>query len=300
MTDIKAEYQHPEYLAETHWLERNLDTKDLLIFDCTVYVTQNTDPEHRNKSPFIFQSGRNNYEQAHIPGAGFIDILNDLSDTASEIPLMLCNKDKIIEAMNSYGISNDSYVVLYSTSETNWAARAWWIMRSVGFNNIAILNGGWKKWASEGHPISNQICSYEPGNYVSKTITDAFVDKDEVLGFIDDNQTRIISALPTPIHKGESDICFGRKGRITGSVNVPFMDLHDPTTGCYLQADQLQSKFDDVDVGAAERVITYCGGGIAASNSAFALALLGYDNVSVYDGSMLEWGNDSSLPMEVG
>lgn len=100
------------------------------------------------------------------------------------------------------------------------------------------------------------------------------------------------------IYAGSGGPVFGRKGRITGSVNVPFMALHDPDSGRYLPPEQLWEQFEAVGSSKAERIITYCGGGIAASNAAFILTLLGYDNVAVYDGSMLEWGNDPSLPME--
>jgi len=120
-----------------------------------------------------------------------------------------------------------------------------------------------------------------------------------VINSLENGDVRIINALPSEIYNGSSKIVFGRKGRIRGSVNVPFVSLHDSNTGSYLPVDQLRKIFNEVGIANAKKTITYCGGGIAASNDAFALALLGYENVSVYDGSMLEWGNDVSLPMEM-
>ena len=128
----------------------------------------------------------------------------------------------------------------------------------------------------------------------------SFVGKDEVLAAIGDRGVRLVNALPPPIFAGSGGPVFGRKGRIADSVNVPFGSLHDPDTGAYLPADQLRDKFDAVHVDSADRIIAYCGSGIAASSDAFALALLGYDNVAVYDASMSEWGYDESLPMEAG
>ena len=102
------------------------------------------------------------------------------------------------------------------------------------------------------------------------------------------------------IFEGSGGPVFGRKGRIAGSRNVPFGALHDPDTGTYLPAAQLWAKFDAVNAGKADKIITYCGSGIAASNDAFALALLGYNNVAVYDASLSEWGFDETLPIEAG
>ncbi|WP_126455856.1 sulfurtransferase [Sulfuriflexus mobilis] len=292
-------YQRPEYLVESDWLQKHLDDDALRVFDCSVNVLPNPDREQAQQFPFVYQAGRADFDQAHIPGAGFIDIPGELSDPSSRLPLMRPSEEQFIEVMRRHGINNDSRVVLYSTTEMNWATRVWWMLHAFGFDNAAVLNGGWARWKAEGRPASDQACIYAPGGFSGRVRSGAFVDKDEVLTSISDNGVRIISALPSPVHTGSSDVVFGRKGRIAGSVNVPFASLHDDDTGGYLSAARLREKFAMVDVAEAERIITYCGGGIAASNAAFTLSLLGYDNVSVYDGSMLEWGNDASLPMDM-
>jgi len=295
----EKEYERSEYLVETNWLEENLDTTDLRVFDCTVNVVPNPDMEQRKKVPFVYQSGRDNFEQAHIPSAGFIDIPSELSDKSTNLPLMTPSEKQFVEVITQCGISDDSRVVLYSTTESNWAARVWWMLRSFGFDNATLLNGGWAKWTKENRPVSNQDCAYLPGKVTVHPRTRAFVDKDAVLSAIGDDNVLIINALPSEIYTGSSDIAFGRKGRISDSVNVPFTSLHDQDTGRYLSSSQLRKKFDAVQVNEAKQIIIYCGGGIAASNDAFTLSLLGYDNISVYDGSMLEWGNDALLPMEM-
>lgn len=292
--------QDPEYLVETDWLEQQLDAPDLRVFDCTVNVVQNPDPVQRQQFPFVYQSGRLNFEQSHISCAGYIDIPGELSDMSSSLPLMLPSEEQFVQAMSNYGIDDNTRVVLYSTSEPNWAARVWWMLRAFGFDNVTILNGGWAKWMAEARPVSNEACTYAPGQFSARPRPEVFVGKHEVLAAINDDDVRIINALPSPMHTGTSEVVFGRKGRIAGSVNVPFVSLHDPDTGSYLPADLLREKFDTVNANKARRIISYCGGGIASANNAFMLTLLGYDNVAVYDGSMLEWGNDASLPMDMG
>jgi len=299
MSNVEA-YKHPEYLVETDWLDEHLDDVDLRIFDCSVIVKKNPDQNKDKKIPFVYQSGRFNFDKIHIPNSGFIDIPNDLSDRSSSIPLMMPSQKQFTDMMGKYGISNDVRVVLYSTTESNWATRAWWLMRSFGFNNVAILNGGWTKWKSERRAVSDQPCKYKPHNIFSDSHPGYFSNKADVLLAIADDHSKIINALPQGLYDGSSDICFGRKGRIAESVNVPFTSLHNIETGCYLPAEQLQKLYNDVNVNDAEKIIAYCGGGVAASNTAFTLSLLGYENISVYDGSMLEWGNDSSLPMDIG
>lgn len=287
-----------EYLVETDWLEAHLDDDDLRIYDCGVMVLANPDPAQASRFPFVFDPARTAFEQAHIPRAGFIDVPGELSDQSSDLPLTLPSEKQFCEAMGRYGIDKNSRVVLYGTTEPNWPARVWWMLRAFGFDNALILNGGWGKWTSEERAVSNIACNYPAGRFIANHRPETFVNKEAVLSAIEDERVRVISGLPAPMYQGTSDFTFGRKGRIAGSVNVPFSSLHDPVSGCYLAADQLQNIFNEVDVGQAESIINYCGSGIAASNNAFALTLLGYSNVSVYDGSMFEWGNNTSLPME--
>jgi len=289
---------HPKFLVETDWLEQHLDEPDLRVFDCTVNARLN--PEPGSKFPFTFESGRAGFDDGHIPGAGFLDLLGDLSDTSSQFPFMMPSEQQFVSAMGRAGVGEGTRVVLYGTAEPIWAARVWWMLHSVGFDTAVVLNGGWAKWTAEERPISREACIYPPGRFTAWARRDCFVGKREVIAAIGKNFVRAVNALPPMVYSGTGGPVFGRKGRIAGSVNVPFGSLHDPDTGAYLPADRLRAIFDAVDAGDAEQIIAYCGSGIAASNAAFVLALLGYDNVAVYDASMAEWGNDETLPMEQG
>ena len=282
-------FQQPQYLVSTGWLEDNLVSTNLHVFDCTAIPHPNPDEEMRKKFPVSAGCGREHFEKGHIPGAGFIDVPGDLSDRDSEIPMMMPPEEQFVDVITRSGITDHSHVVLYSSGPM-WATRVWWMLRMHGFENVSILDGGWKKWCEERRSVSREKCDYLPGTFTARRRSDAIVNKHEVLAAIGDPSVRIIYAHPSaPV--------FGREGRITGSDYIPATSLHDPETGVYLPASELHSIFDRVRVNSAERIITYCGAGIAATNNAFALTLLGYRNVSVYDGSMCEWGNDESLPM---
>ncbi len=298
MTALQEGLRHPEHLVETGWLEDHLNDANLRIFDCTVIAQLNPEPDAR--FPFVFETGRTQFDERHIPGAGFLNLLGELSDTTSELPFLMPSEQQFADAMSKAGVSDDAYVVLYGTAEPVWAARVWWMLHAFGFRNVAILNGGWAKWSAEERPVSSAACAYSPGQFTTQVRPECFVNKDDVLAAIGDDNVCTVNALPPPIFAGTGGPVFGRKGRIVGSVNIPFNSLHDPAMGTYLPAEQLREKFSAVGADNAERIIAYCGSGIAASNNAFALTLLGYENVTIYDASLAEWGHDETLPMEVG
>jgi len=295
----KDNINRPEYLVETEWLEQHLDDPNIRIFECTVNNKMNLDPVRGKTHPFAFEADHANYNEKHIPGAGYIDILADLSDPSSDLPMMAPSEKQFTDAMEKYGISNDSLVVLYSTPG-QWSSRVWWMLRSFGFDKAVLLSGGLPKWIAEGRPVSNAPCTYSPGKFTAKARPGAFVGKEDVMGGINDEGTILINALPAMMHTGEGGGVFGRKGHIPGSVNVPFGILHDPDTDAYHPTAKLKEIFDAVGANITNRIILYCGAGIGSTNAAFALTMLGYDNVTVYDASLSEWGNDESLPMAIG
>lgn len=296
---IDAGLTLPEYLVSTDWLESNLDKPSVRVFDCSVYAEPNPDADKRKQFPFIFTSGQEKYKGEHIPGAGFIDIVGSLSDSTAEYPLMMLGKEQFAEVMGAYGIGQDARVILYS-NPGQWACRVWWMLRAFGFN-AAILDGGFNKWNREEREVSDSSCVYPRASFVGKKQARSFVSKDVVVEALQDKSVCTISALPAEMFSGSSAMSFGRKGHIEGSINIPFGSLYEDTgSEILLDSEQLHKIFDTARVGEAERIIAYCGSGIAASNLAFALTISGYENVSVYDASMCEWGNDPSLPMSVG
>jgi thiosulfate/3-mercaptopyruvate sulfurtransferase len=288
-------YVHPEYLVETDWLERHLGDPGLVLLDCTMHLIPH--PE----ITYTVKSGLEDFEKGHIPGAQFLDLQQDLSDN-SQLPLrfMLPKAADFAAAMARFGIANDSRVVTYSTANPQWATRVWWVMRNFGFDNAAVLNGGFPKWTREGRAVeTGQAKKRPPARFTMREDRKLMVGKEEVLAAIGDGATCTINALQANQHAGTGGNTYGRPGRIKSSVNVPTVGLLDPATNTFLPAEQLHAKFDAV--GAFDkRVITYCGGGIAASATAHALVMLGHPDVRLYDASMSEWAKDETLPMETG
>jgi thiosulfate/3-mercaptopyruvate sulfurtransferase len=174
------------------------------------------------------------------------------------------------------------------------------MLRAFGFDDAAVLNGGWKKWTGEGRPVSIDPGVRMSTTFVAKPRPGLIADKQTVLEGVGSGATCLLNALTPEQHRGTGGVDYGRPGRIKGSGNIAARDLVDPATHAYLPAETLRARFKEAGALDAGRVITYCGGGIAASSDAFVLALLGKDDVAVYDASLSEWAKDPSLPMETG
>ncbi len=190
-------------------------------------------------------------------------------------------------------------VVLYDRFVNMWAARVWWMLRAFGFDAAAVLDGGWKKWTLEGRPVATDDGARPPRRFVARPRPALVADRAGVLAALGEGAC-VLNALTEEQHRGTGGVSYGRPGRIAGSANVPARDLVDPATHAYLPPEALRARFAATGALDAGRVITYCGGGIAASSDAFALALLGREDVAVYDASLSEWAADPSLPMETG
>ncbi len=295
MTTATPGFVHPEYLIESEALAARLGDPDLRILDCTIHLIPKPD------IGYTVKPGREDFEKGHIPGAQFIDLQGDLSAPHPTLRFMLPSAAAFAAAMGRFGVGEKSRVVLYSTTTPQWASRIWWMLRNYGFDNAAVLNGGYQKWAREGRPVeTGPARPCPPATFTVRADRKLMVGKEAVLAAIGDGAICTINSLSAAQHTGTGGTVYGRVGRIAKSVNVPAAALLDPATGAYLPAAQLRAKFDAVGAFDKPQVITYCGGGIAASSDALVLTMLGHPDVKLYDASMSEWSNDDSLPMETG
>jgi len=289
-----TDFVHPEHLVTTSWLAEHLHDPDLLVFDCTTHLLP--DP----KITYQVVPAHEDFEKGHIPGAQFIDMLRDVSDVAHQFRFMRQSPENFAAAMRRFGLHERNRAVSYSTANPWWATRLWWLLRVFGFDNAAVLDGGWQKWTREGRAVeSGPARSRTEGNFTVRGTRNLMVDKQQVLAAVGDDKVCMLNALLPQQHTGSGGNSYGRPGRIAGSVNLPAAHLLNPDTNEFLLPDELRRRF--ADVGATDRpVITYCGGGIAASADAFVLVMLGHENVRLYDASLSEWAIDPGLPMETG
>lgn len=278
-----------EPLVEPEWLEEHLSDPDLRVVDATVQVKLWPFPRIR--------SGKRGFEKGHIPGAAFADLL-ELSDPAAPShTFTMPSAERFADTMGRLGIGDGTRAVVYDARENMWAARLWWMLRTFGFDDAAILNGGWRSWRLEERPLSKKPSVYPPARFTPRPRPELIVEKEEVLAATGDTRTCIVSALGRRQHRGDRNE-YGRRGHIPGARNVTAWEILDRETGRYRPLGELRELFDPML--EVDRVITYCGGGVAASSDAFILHLLGHENVAVYDGGLIEWCADRELPLELG
>ena len=275
-----------------------LDHPDLRLFDCTTYLE--TAPAG-SAAPYIAVPGRHTFEAGHIPGADFLDLQGEFSDQNTELHFMMPAAAQLEAAFGRHGIGPNSRVVLYSIGSAMWATRFWWMLKSLGFENLSVLDGGLDKWKAEGRAIeTGPAKNYPPATFTAKPQAGYFIDKHETLAATAERNTVVVNALGPQFHRGLEPSRYGRPGRIPGSVNLPAATLFDSATKTFVPTAEAEEKFAAQGIGKDKRVVAYCGGGISATIDLFMLYRLGYDNLSLYDGSMGEWAKDESLPIETG
>jgi thiosulfate/3-mercaptopyruvate sulfurtransferase len=285
---------HAGLLIDTDALAERLGDPALRIFDCTVNLDIGPDG-------LRISSGRDAWAASHVPGSDFLDLVTELSDPTSPYRFMLPSAEQFAEVMSRHGVGDGVRVVLYDRYRSMWAARVWWMLRAYGFDDAVLLDGGWAKWAQEGRTTASDDARYPRGRFAALPRAGIFVDREAVLAGLAGRDTCLVNGLGEDQHRGTGPTVPGRRpGHIPGSRNVPAESLVDPTTHAYLGEAELRALLAEAGGTTAGRVIAYCGGGIAASGVAFALKLLGHDDVAIYDASLEEWATDPTLPLEVG
>jgi thiosulfate/3-mercaptopyruvate sulfurtransferase len=228
-----------------------------------------------------------------------------LSNTDAVLPWMWPSPEQFVATMAAFGVANDTRVVLVARtprsgidSGTMWCTRAWWTMHHMGVD-CAILHGGIEQWEAEGRPLVSAPSSVPtlPPFVVREGWEQARATQDDVLAATT-SPICIVDALMEDSYDGSGAMFGPRGGHITSAVNVPFRSLIEAETAGFVDADRMWTLLDRAGLFDQQAVITYCGGAIAATVDAFCLALCGYHQVSVYDGSLMEWSANPELPME--
>lgn len=285
-------FVHPEFIVDTGWLAAHLDDPHVRVLDCTTHLLPPT-----KGGPYDVVSGRADFEKAHIPGAGFADIGGELSDRSHHLHFMMPSPEVFADGIGNLGVGDDTKVILYSTANHWWATRLWWMLRVFGHDNAAVLNGGFQKWSREGRAVEQGPALLSTrASFTPKFRDGHVVGKDEVLAGIGAADICTLNALRPDQHAGTGGTVYGRLGHVTGSINVAAVNVID-TNNEFKSAEVLREQF--ADALAKPRVITYCGGGIAATSATMLLTMLGHHNVQLYDASLSEWATDPKLPMEV-
>lgn len=225
------------------------------------------------------------YQQSHIPGAAFFDHL-EFSNRESPYEYAVLGAPELFQSMERVGISNDSEVVVYANMLPS-ATRAAWVLRYAGHDKVRILNGGLPAWVKAGGELEQGVRRYPTGHFVGQLRPGMMASTTEVQAALEDSNARVVNTLMQSMFE---------QGHIPGSTLLSALDLMFDMSS-FRSNEALAQRLDEELQG--QRIITYCGGGIAATVNAMAHLLIGNDNVAVYDGSMYEWIGEG-LPVATG
>ncbi len=213
MTASAAGYRHPDFLIDTAELEARLGDADLRLYDCTTHLLPHP------TLPYTVESGRADYDRGHVPGADFLDLQGELSDSDSQYRFTFPDAGRFADAVGRRGLGDDASVVLYSTTSPQWATRVWWMLRAFGFDRARVLDGGFTKWAREGRAVSTEPASYSPAIFTPRPREGLIVGRDEVLSAVGNGTVCTVNALAREQHAGTGGGGAGRAGLRPGRAH---------------------------------------------------------------------------------
>jgi thiosulfate/3-mercaptopyruvate sulfurtransferase len=264
-------------LVSTEWLANELGAFDLRVIDATYFAL---DP--------ALDAGAD-YEAEHIPGAVFMD-LGNLNDSNSPLPSMLPPAEKFASRVQALGIGDGSRIVLYDNSPHRTSARAWWMFRTFGVNEVAILDGGLQKWKAEGRPLASGKEKLRHRHFTVWKDEGAVRNLTQMKANVASGTEQVLDARSAARFSGEEPDPRGlATGHIPGSRNLSYDRLLN-ADGTFKSRDALRAEFDKAGIDPDQPLVTTCGSGITAAVLLFAANLLGKKDVALYDGSWSEWG----------
>ncbi len=275
-------------LIDTTRLNAQLAQPNLCVIDCRFALD---DPQY----------GKRSYEQAHIPGAVYLDLEADLSGPV--IPGQtgrhpLPQPQQMIQRLRAAGLNNDSEVVLYDDGPGAFAARAWWLLAWLGKRSgVYLLDGGLKAWCAAASPMSSEPAVVAPGNFEGTPDNSLLIDARQLLADLQQPGLTLLDARALPRFLGEQEPIDPVAGHIPGAQCVPFNGNLDED-GRFLSRQALEERFRPlVATASAERLVAYCGSGVTACHNLFALCLAGHPLAKLYAGSWSEWITDPQRPV---
>jgi thiosulfate/3-mercaptopyruvate sulfurtransferase len=266
-------YARPELLVTTEWLEAHLGDQDLRVVDT------------RTKG----------YAESHVPGAVWLDI--DASRDKSRPPNYLPDIDTFVSTLEKLGISSSTRVVFYDDRGGVYGTRPWLLLRLLGQENAAILNGGWPRWTSEGRTTTSEVPAVPRGKIDVRVERPWIATADDVAAAIDRKGTRIVDARSADEVAGRDLRGNPRGGAVPSSTHIDWVETLLPDGQTFKPAAELTALFTSRGLTPDEEVITYCQSGGRAAHELFVLHLMGYDDLRLYLGSWEDWSRREELPV---
>ena len=277
-------------LVSVDWLAGRVADPQVRVADVRWYL------------PHLGKTGADEYTRAHLPGAVFVDLDTELAAPVGQGPGRhpLPAPEAFQAAMRRAGVSADTHVVVYDDGGGT-SARLWWLLRYFGHPRVSVLDGGIGAWVAAGQPVgTGPAPRVAEGDFVARPgVSAMLVDKAAVGELAARPAARLIDARARERYEGRVEPIDSRPGHIPGAYNVPYAENLGPD-GHFLAPDALSEKYAPVSVAEADTIVAYCGSGVSACYTVFALHLLGREDVKLYEGSWSDWSADPTLPAATG
>jgi thiosulfate/3-mercaptopyruvate sulfurtransferase len=273
-------------LRSTEWLAENLDNPDVVVLDGTYHL------------PTANRDAATEFAEKHVPGAIRFDI-DDICDPDDPLPHMMPTPDIFAAKVSALGISNSHQVVVYDTYGMQSAARAWWMFRVFGHDNVAVLNGGFPKWLAEGRATTSEAAARDATNFKAGFRPALVRGIDDIRKIVESGGAQIVDARSAGrFTAAEPEPRAGmRSGHMPGALNLPYTDLFDPEFREVKDTDTLMDRVGAAKINLDQPIVTSCGSGVTACAVSLGLFLIGKEDAAVYDGSWSEWGGRRDTPI---
>jgi thiosulfate/3-mercaptopyruvate sulfurtransferase len=273
-------------LVTPEWVNTGLARDDVKVVDASWYLPA----QNRNAMA--------EYAAGHIPGAVYFDI-DAIADQKTDLPHMLPDAAAFAKAAGALGLSDTDTIIVYDGLGLFSAPRVWWTLRVFGAKDVRILNGGFPAWTRAGLPTVAGWPNPTPAQFDARIEPNATIDYAAVLALLPDRATSIVDARPAARFAGEAPEPRPglRSGHMPGSRNLPFDRLHDEN-GELVDAATIRAVFEEAGVNLDQPLVTTCGSGVTAAVINLALAAIGKEDVTLYDGSWAEWGARDDAPIK--
>jgi len=276
----------PGPLVSTEWLAEHLGAADLKVLDCT-WLHESTNMD-----------GRTQYRGRHLPGSVHFDIDN-VADKTSPLPHMLPSAADFAKKVGLLGVATGDKVVVYDRlCGGSAAARVWWMFRAFGYEDVAVLDGGYGKWTKEKRAAEMAPVRPEPATFAATSVPALVRDLSQMIANVGTHAEQVIDARGPGKFSGSQDDVFPvkKKGHIPGAINLPWGDLIVEETGEMIAPEALAARFVAAGIDVTKPVVATCASGTISAVVLLALFILGNRTAALYDGSWAEWGLADDTP----